>query len=520
MRREQFSIKFVTLFFALIILDFRYFVHMASEVAIRHAKGVLLKGLPFSATEEEVQKFFKSIEIPDENIRLIKFRDGKGSGLGFVKLRDEEEIERALLMDKNHIGSRYVEVVPSDESELYYLALQARSGVVSPSDLYKMSSSNRHRSVRDRSPIVKRLDTQFAYIFGIPQGNNYKEVRKFFKGCAIAKNGVHLIRGSGREFRGDAYIEFLSHRECEKGLKMDGKMLDGSVIRVDPCTQEEVDEALSLGVDRRRGGRERGERTPSPVRRRMEVYTATYGGEVESEDHFRHFMSHREPDPLFFPQDLYSFSRHVEHSDYPRSTSYHHTSGPYAGVGGYPHLQTERPYSTPAASGGYGRNGAYGSRSGGYDSRGAGYDSRGGGYSGRGPVQDSHSSTYGGHTSGYDIGEDSRKGYDTRTTSSYPEDMRMLLAPTAQSSSLGAPTRERKVVRMEGLPYTISIQDILTFFRMYGLEYECVRIQCRDDGSPSGKAFVTFPSEKAALLAIHEMNNKYLGGRMVELFLV
>ena len=496
-------------------------MHMASEVAIRHAKGVLLKGLPFTATEEEVQTFFKSIVIPDENIRLIKFRDGKGSGLGFVKLRDDEEIERALLMDKNHIGSRYVEVVPSDESELHYLALQARSGVVSPSDLYKMSSSNRHRSIRDRSPIVKRLDTQFAYIFGIPQGNNYKEVRKFFKGCAIAKNGVHLIRGSGREFRGDAYIEFLSHRECEKGLKMDGKLLAGAVIRVDPCTQEEVEEAVSLGVDRRRGGRERGERTPSPVRRRMEVYTATYGGEVESEDHFRHFMSQHEPDPLFFPQDLYPFSRHVEHSDYPRSTSYHHTSSPYAGVGGYPPLLTERPYSTPAG-GGYGRNGGYGGRSGGYDGRSAGFDSRGGGYSTRGSAQDVLSSAYGGHVASYDshsIGEDSHKGFDSRTTS-YPEDMRMLLAPTPQSSTLEAPLRERKVIRMEGLPYTVSIQDILTFFRMYGLEYECVRIQCRDDGSPSGKAFVTFPSDKAALLAIHEMNNKYLGGRMVELFLV
>ena len=73
---------------------------------------------------------------------------------------------------------------------------------------------------------------------------------------------------------------------------------------------------------------------------------------------------------------------------------------------------------------------------------------------------------------------------------------------------------------MEGLPYNITIQDILDFFRGYNLEYECVRIQCRDDGSPSGKAFVTFASEKVALMAIHGMNNKYLSGRMVELFLV
>lgn len=483
---------------------------MASEVAVRHAKGVLLKGMPFATSEEDIQAFFKSISIPSENIRLIKFRDGKGSGLAFVKLRDEEEIERALLMDKNHIGSRYVEVMPSDESELHYLSLQARSGAYAPADLYRMSSVNKQRSVRDRSPIMKRLETQYAYITGIPQGNNYKEVRKFFKGCAICKNGVHLIRGSGREFRGDAYIEFLSTRECEKGLKLDGKLLDGSVVRVEPCTQDELEEAVALNDEReRRRERERGGRTPSPVRRRLDPY-AGYGREVETEDHFRRFMSRglygaRESDPLLFSQDLYPFSRHVDPSDYSRSGQYHHSSS----TGGYPPLaQSERPFGSQGAGAGYGRSGGFGRGGGEYDGRSAGYDSRSGGYSGE-------HSRGGGFSSRADV-------YDTasRNSSTYPEDMRMLIPPTTPSSGLESLSRDRKVVRMEGLPYNITIQDILAFFRGYNLEYECVRIQCRDDGSPSGKAFVTFPSEKVALMAVHGMNNKYLSGRMVELFLV
>ena len=483
---------------------------MASEVAVRHAKGVLLKGMPFATSEEDIQAFFKSISIPSENIRLIKFRDGKGSGLAFVKLRDEEEIERALLMDKNHIGSRYVEVMPSDESELHYLSLQARSGAYAPADLYRMSSVNKQRSVRDRSPIMKRRETQYAYITGIPQGNNYKEVRKFFKGCAICKNGVHLIRGSGREFRGDAYIEFLSTRECEKGLKLDGKLLDGSVVRVEPCTQDELEEAVALNDEReRRRERERGGRTPSPVRRRLDPY-AGYGREVETEDHFRRFMSRglygaRESDPLLFSQDLYPFSRHVDPSDYSRSGQYHHSSS----AGGYPPLaQSERSFGSQSGGAGYGRSGGFGRGGGEYDGRSAGYDSRSAGYSGE-------HSRGGGFSSRADV-------YDTgsRNSSTYPEDMRMLIPPTTPSSGLESLSRDRKVVRMEGLPYNITIQDILAFFRGYNLEYECVRIQCRDDGSPSGKAFVTFPSEKVALMAIHGMNNKYLSGRMVELFLV
>ena len=73
---------------------------------------------------------------------------------------------------------------------------------------------------------------------------------------------------------------------------------------------------------------------------------------------------------------------------------------------------------------------------------------------------------------------------------------------------------------MEGLPYEATIGDILDFFRNYNLTYENVRIQCRDDGSPSGKAFVTFLDADTAKLAARQLNKGYIGGRYVELKLV
>ena len=79
---------------------------------------------------------------------------------------------------------------------------------------------------------------------------------------------------------------------------------------------------------------------------------------------------------------------------------------------------------------------------------------------------------------------------------------------------------ERKVVRIEGLPYDVMVQEILDFFRGYHVNYENVRIQCRDDGSPSGKAFVTFPSEKLARHAVTDLNRHYIRGRFVELFIL
>ena len=98
-----------------------------SKKDFNFSKGVILKGLPFNVSRDEIKTFFKTLSLDDENIHLIKFRDGQQTGVGFVKLKDEE-MEHALLMDKNHIGKRYVEVISSDETELHHLQLKARSG--------------------------------------------------------------------------------------------------------------------------------------------------------------------------------------------------------------------------------------------------------------------------------------------------------------------------------------------------------------------------------------------------------
>ena len=480
--------------------------------ATAFSKGVLLKGLPFSVTEEEIKTFFKSLMLADDCIHLIKYRDGKGTGLAFVKLKDEEEIKHALLMDKNHIGSRYVEVVRSDESEMHHLTLQARSGGL-PSDLYRMSSGGKSsRSARDRSPVHKSLNTRFCYIQGLPPGKMYKDVRRFFKGLLIGRNCINLMKSPDGSFRGDGYIEFSDSGECMKGLEMNGKMLEGSVIRVEACAESEVQhirDKLERNQETRdvyyRDRRNRRDRTPSPVRRRRDTYRATYGRDTlyrdgdeyygEYDDHLGHYgadirttlSSSSYVNPYFHAsarqQDPYGYTRHVQHSDY---STEGYTTAAYASLHGMPR-QAERSYVSQAR--------------GFYDTRSA-------------PTQVSH------------ISPQVRGSYEGRGTfdsrSGYTEDISQLrLAPlpsvAAESSIL---PREQRMVRMEGLSYNISVQEILAFFRGYGLSYESVRIQCRDDGSPSGKAFVTFPSEKYAHVAVHDLDRRYLGDRMVELFLV
>ena len=471
-------------------------------------RGVVLRGLPFAATEDDVKQFFKSMDIPYENIRLIRFRDGKTTGFGFVKLSSEEDVQHALLMDKNHIGTRYIEVYPSDETELYHLILMARSG----SDIRELNKfiGSQARDLKKKDPIRRKLLTRYAFISGVPSGHQYKEVRRFFQGRLIGRNCIHLLKERGSsEFSGDGYIEFADTDECRKALRMDGQRMANSVMTVEPCPEEEFADVVGMGGGMQDSGRDRRSfgsggghsernsrrrnRSPSPASRRMMAYTKAYGGrEGEDEDYY--------------------LEREGRIRETIASMAYGGEAS-YFSHGGQPSAMHTRPFRerSPISSRGW-RVEEPAVATSGYGAHHRG-DMQGG--YGSAPPAPQHA-----------------VGYPTRTYA--PDDVRYAIGgangnPSVSSmgaygQSMGMPggesAAERKSVRIEGLPYDVMVQEILEFFHGYHVSYENVRIQCRDDGSPSGKAFVTFPSEKFARHAISDRNRHYIRGRYVELFLL
>ncbi|KAK1796435.1 hypothetical protein P4O66_009487 [Electrophorus voltai] len=69
---------------------------------------VKLRGIPFSAKEKQIQEFM--LPLKPVAIRFAKNKDGRNSGNVYVDLRSETEVERALRLNKEYIGGRYIEV--------------------------------------------------------------------------------------------------------------------------------------------------------------------------------------------------------------------------------------------------------------------------------------------------------------------------------------------------------------------------------------------------------------------------
>ena len=415
------------------------------------ATGVLLRGLPFEADQDDIKQFFSSLAIPHSSVEMIVTYDGKVSGLAFVQLCSSDEVKMALLMDRNHMGGRYIDVMTVTEEKLDQLKKAASNGL-GRRELHRMCGDNNRPVVargasnhgargsldrsdgrrslmgareRSRSPIRDSDDNRFAYFKGFPDDVLYKGVRSFFEDCAIGKACVHLFRGENGKFRGDGFVEFLDPSQLRKGLKRDGSTFRNRKINVEVCSQEEVYDNLRFMMDR--------------------------------------------TGPNIAPDPLYGGYRRREERDYGRSSGDRRSSREdYRGYGGRHEDCSSVEYHPSYSHYEEGK---------------------------RHEIDYAHSR--------YDA-HDGHRGYRHADNEGY-------------SSHRRTSSNESKTLRMQGIHPSARVSDIVSFFKNYGIEYDGVRIQCHDDGTPNGRAFVTFPSERLMSAAYHDMNRRLMKNSYIEL---
>lgn len=75
-----------------------------------------------------------------------------------------------------------------------------------------------------------------------------------------------------------------------------------------------------------------------------------------------------------------------------------------------------------------------------------------------------------------------------------------------------------RVVGMRNLPYTVTPNEILQFFRNYKVLADSVRIHYLEDGRCSGDAIICFRGNRDARNAVNDLNKGTIGRRKVELF--
>jgi len=78
---------------------------------------VKLRGLPYDATQMQVQEFFRGLQIEDNGILLATDFNGRPSGEAYVQFTNVGDGKKALTKNKENMGHRYIEVFSSSMNE-------------------------------------------------------------------------------------------------------------------------------------------------------------------------------------------------------------------------------------------------------------------------------------------------------------------------------------------------------------------------------------------------------------------
>ncbi|CAI9761626.1 unnamed protein product [Fraxinus pennsylvanica] len=89
--------------------------------------GVLqLRGLPYTASKEDIMVFFKDFVLSESKIHMIANSEGRPTGEAFVEFASAEDSKAAMSKDRMTLKYRYIELFPSSQEELEETASSGR----------------------------------------------------------------------------------------------------------------------------------------------------------------------------------------------------------------------------------------------------------------------------------------------------------------------------------------------------------------------------------------------------------
>mgnify|MGYP006141066805 CR=1 FL=1 len=211
---------------------------------------VRLRGIPFSATEQDVAQWFASAPGGPVNVVRVIFtynNAGRKTGESYVEL-PEYTAERAVqVLHNRNMQSRYIEVFMSSETE-------AAQAMVAPPPPGMPMAPNGATGMPQQPQWVAEVGAPagsngLMKLRGLPFNAVPDQILQFFSGFDVPKGvgGIHLVLGANGRPNGEAFVEFGSEEHAEAAMVKDKQTIGTRYVEVFRSTPEQMHQALSRG---------------------------------------------------------------------------------------------------------------------------------------------------------------------------------------------------------------------------------------------------------------------------------
>ena len=449
---------------------------------------VRLYSLSYSVDESDLVSMLQD-DVPDltpDHIMLIRYPDGKLTGTAFIHLSGKEHVIAALKYNGRMLRGRLLMIMPSTAREMEECQDKAEKGM--QIRLNPIKSGHGKLLIELRTPCV--------HIKGICLTSNHNAIRRFFEPIRIPPQSVFLITRMSGSSSLEAYVQFRDVEDSEKALSKHNELMDENTVEVYPVSKSKMLEAIDM----------HGVLDKGPVRvERDYVGSDVLDARIRARQAIlKERERHRSRSPPYSPNRASYLSRDRESDSLSRLRDID--------------LLRDRGRFNERVRG----RDRYQERDSRYDSDdrlpSLGYNSKNDRVSDS--VRSSRLDRYPRDDMRDRLDEYRSSPPNRRTSRRSPYSDRV----PSRSREVGRYSSEltrNPVVKMSGLPSSTIIYDLIDYFQGFDLKIDSVRIQCNDDGSPNGKAFIRFPSFSQAMLAIDQCKGKGLGNsRSIELSLI
>ncbi|KAJ7998914.1 hypothetical protein DPEC_G00209910 [Dallia pectoralis] len=450
---------------------------------------VYLKGLPYEAVNKQICEFFKNMDIVEDSIYIAYGPTGRATGEGFVEFKNEMDYKVALGYHMQYMGSRFIQVHPISKKAMFEKIDSIRQ---------RMQSGDK----KSNSELVKN-SRNCAHISNIPYNVTKKDVRLFLEGIPIFEESLKVLADSSGNGLGQAIVQFRAEDDALNAERLHRQKLNGRDAFVHLVTFEQMKDI---------------ERNPPPQVKRGQKPQGNSQGQTHG-----HAQGQNPVPPQTHPfpgmsGDEFSFLRNsvgnLGNGPFaPFSVPGNGLAGPplpplTPGLGDVtlsvpppmvashlPGTGLEPPGFRPGSNNGppgFGPEGLRGMppfdngsrKSGGHNNNRGGAQGRSGG----GPQS----------TFGPGPGPDPSRG-----------------------QSAGGPGNSRgpTIVKIQNMPFTVTVDEILDFFYGYQVLPGSVCLQFSEKGLPTGEAMVAFESHEEASSAVLDLNDRPIGARKVKITL-
>uniref|UniRef100_A0A8B9SET5 G-rich RNA sequence binding factor 1 n=1 Tax=Apteryx owenii TaxID=8824 RepID=A0A8B9SET5_APTOW len=218
---------------------------------------VLLRGLPFSSTEDDISDFFAGLSITD--IAFVN-RGDRRTGEAYVQFAAPEMTAKALLRHREYIGNRYIEVYVSRKHQMQRHMMHHKEMLSSPragkehesvfeeggmknSESFPvtllmvllLNSTELYREVTERSGCVSEpgntsLSQHFVHVRGFPTQASAQDIINFF--APLKPTRVMVEYNSHGEATGEADVHFESHEDAVAAMAKEASHAQCSSIEL------------------------------------------------------------------------------------------------------------------------------------------------------------------------------------------------------------------------------------------------------------------------------------------------